>query len=110
MLNCVAIDDEPLALEVIHEHCQMFPAIKLHRTFTDIREAVHYLDSFPVDLLFLDIQMPDMNGIEFYKKHARDRMVIFTTAYRDYAVEGFDVNAVDYLLKPIEPERFKQAL
>jgi len=109
MITCVAIDDEPLALLVIKELCKEVEWLKLERTFTDTEEAAKYLRQFPVDLIFLDIQMPSMDGLSFYKKHAPDIPVIFTTAYSQYAVEGFNVQAVDYLLKPIEKTRFLQA-
>lgn len=109
MINCIAIDDEPLALTIIEEFCSKIPFLKLQKTFTDTSEAAKYLRKFPVDLVFLDIQMPDMLGTEFYKLHAKDKMVIFTTAFTEYAVEGFDLNAVDYLLKPIDHNRFLQA-
>ena len=109
MINCIAIDDEPLALEILEAFCAKIPFLKLDKTFTDTQEAAKHLRKFPVDLLFLDIQMPDMNGMEFYKVHGNERMVIFTTAFSEYAVEGFTLNALDYLLKPIEFARFQQA-
>src|SRR3989344_3868092 len=102
MINCIAIDDEPLALSIIEAFCAKIPLLQLQKTFTDTSEAAKFLHKFPVDLVFLDIQMPDMLGTEFYKVHANEKMVIFTTAYSEYAVEGFDLNAIDYLLKPIE--------
>src|ERR1041385_2755208 len=107
MINCIALDDEPLALEIIEEFCSRTPSLQLQKTFTDATEASKYLRKFPVDLLFLDIQMPHISGIEFYKKNATDKMVIFTTAFSEYAVEGFNLHAVDYLLKPIEFSRFQ---
>lgn len=110
MITCIAIDDEPLALEIIESFCSRIPFLQLQKTFTDTDEAAKYLRKQPVDLLFLDIQMPDINGIDFYKQHAKDKMVIFTTAYSQYAVEGFNVSAVDYLLKPIEFSRFSVAV
>lgn len=110
MLNCIAIDDEPLALEIIEAFCARIEFVNLQRTFTDTEEAAKYLRKQPVDLLFLDIQMPDITGIEFYKQHGNEKMVIFTTAFSNYAVEGFNLNAVDYLLKPIEFNRFLVAL
>lgn len=110
MLNCIAIDDEPLALSIIETFCAQVPFLQLQKTFTDTSEAAKFLRKFPVDLVFLDIQMPDMLGTEFYRTHAKDKMVIFTTAYSQYAVEGFDLNALDYLLKPIEFQRFLQAV
>ena len=109
MINCIAIDDEPLALTIIENFCAKVPFLELQKTFTDSTEAAKFLRKFPVDLVFLDIQMPDMLGTEFYRTHAKDKMVIFTTAYSEYAVEGFDLNALDYLLKPIEYNRFVQA-
>lgn len=107
MLNCIAIDDEPMALEVIKSHSNKLSYINLTHTFTQVSKAKRYLKKFPVDLLFLDIQMPDANGIEFYKSLQQETMVVFTTAFSEYAVEGFNVNAVDYLLKPIDFERFE---
>jgi DNA-binding LytR/AlgR family response regulator len=109
MIQCIAIDDEPLALEIIEAFCKKLPFLQLQKTFTDTSEAARYLRKFPVDLLFLDIQMPDMSGIEFYRRHASDKMVIFTTAFSEYAVEGFNLSAIDYLLKPITFSRFQQA-
>ncbi len=109
MINCVAIDDEPLALEIIKAYCARVPFLDLHKTFTDPSLAADYIQTHPVDLLFLDIQMPDINGIDFYRRYGRDQLVVFTTAHRSYAVEGFDLNAADYLLKPITFERFQKA-
>lgn len=109
-MKAIAIDDEPLALKVITHLCEQVDFVSLEKTFTSQSEAVKYLNKYPVDLLFLDIQMPVKNGIEFYKMLENGPMVIFTTAYSEYAVEGFNVNATDYLLKPFSSERFMQAL
>jgi len=109
MLNCIAIDDEPMALEVIKSHSNKLSYINLIHTFTQVSKAKRHLKKFPVDLLFLDIQMPDVNGIDFYKSLRQETMVVFTTAFSEYAVEGFNVNALDYLLKPIDFERFVTA-
>ncbi len=109
MLNCIALDDEPMALEVIKAHCLRLPFINLTHTFTQVSKANHYLQHFPVDLIFLDIQMPDTNGINFYKNLRQEVMVIFTTAFSEYAIDGFQVNAVDYVLKPIIFNRFQAA-
>lgn len=109
MINCIALDDEPMALEVIKSHAGQLPYVNLTHTFTQISVAQKHLRKYPVDLIFLDINMPDMNGIDFYKNIAQDTMVIFTTAHSEFAVDGFNVNAIDYLLKPIEFERFKTA-
>jgi DNA-binding LytR/AlgR family response regulator len=109
MINCIALDDEPLALSILEEFCSRIPFLQLQKTFTDATEAAKFLRKQPVDLLFLDIQMPDILGTEFYRQNAPDKMVIFTTAFSDYAVEGFELSAIDYLLKPIEFKRFEQA-
>jgi DNA-binding LytR/AlgR family response regulator len=109
VINAIAIDDEPLALEIIQSYCAQTDQIKLAKTFTKTTEAKKYLEKFPVDLLFLDINMPEISGIDFYKGLAHDTMVIFTTAYAQYAVEGFELSAVDYLLKPYSFERFTVA-
>src|SRR5688572_15033160 len=108
MISCIAIDDEPLALEIMESFCAQVPYLQLEKTFTDPAEAARFLRKFPVDLLFLDIQMPDQNGIDFYKAHGQNKMVIFTTAHSQYAVEGFNLNALDYLLKPVGFSRFLQ--
>lgn len=110
MIKAIAIDDEPLGLKIISYYCNHVDFISLEKTFTKQSEALKYLNKFPVDLLFLDIQMPSKNGIDFYKMLENDPMVIFTTAYSQYAVEGFNVNATDYLLKPFSEERFLVAV
>ena len=109
MIHCIAIDDEPLALQLISEYCQRISFLRLEKTFTNTDEAHAYLVENTVDLLFLDIQMPDINGVQFYKNLSKKPPVIFTTAFKDYAVEGFNVDAVDYLLKPFEYDRFLKA-
>lgn len=110
MLNCIAIDDEPLALTIIETYCSASAQLNLQKTFTDTVEAAKYLRKFPVDLIFLDIQMPDQNGIDFYRQHGQNKMVIFITAYSEFAVEGFNLDAIDYLLKPVERQRFEHAI
>jgi DNA-binding LytR/AlgR family response regulator len=109
MINCIAIDDEPLALQLINEYCSKISFLKLEKIFTNTDEARTYLQENKVDLLFLDIQMPDINGMQFYKSLNHKPPVIFTTAYKDFAAEGFTVDAVDYLLKPFEYDRFLKA-
>ena len=109
MIKAIAIDDEPPALKVVENFCGTVDFIDLQKTFTKPTEALKYLERYPVDLLFLDINMPSLSGIEFYKQLKQQTMVIFTTAHIEYAVEGFNLNAVDYLLKPYTPERFLQA-
>lgn len=110
MIRAIAIDDEPLGLKVIAHYCEPLDFIKLEKTFTKQSEALKYIKNYPVDLLFLDIQMPNKNGVDFYKMLDNNPMVIFTTAHSQYAVEGFNVNATDYLLKPFSAERFYNAV
>ena len=109
MIKAIAIDDEPLALNVIKSLTGNLDLIELKRTFTQGSSAIRYLKQFPVDLLFIDIQMPDKDGIELIKSIDQEIMVIFTTAFSEYAVRGFELNAIDYLLKPIKQKRFDQA-
>lgn len=87
MITCIALDDEPLALDLLQNFASKIPSIDLQKTFTDPEAAAKHLRKFPVDLLFLDIQMPDISGIDFYKSLAQNVMVIFTTAHSEYAVE-----------------------
>ena len=98
MLTCIAIDDEPLALEVLKKYIAKIYFLDLKGVFTDPFEAQKLMDASPVDILFLDIQMPDINGIEFSRIiNKKNTAVVFTTAYSEYAVEGFNVDAIDYL-------------
>jgi DNA-binding LytR/AlgR family response regulator len=110
MITAVAIDDEPLALKVIDSHCEKIDFINLQKTFTRPTEALKYLRKYPVDLLFVDIQMPSMNGINLVKAVRQNTMIIFTTAFSEYAVVSYELNAIDYLLKPINFKRFSQAV
>jgi two-component system LytT family response regulator len=109
MIKAIALDDEPPALEIIENFCSLTDYIDLVKKFTRDEEAMKYLANFPVDLLFLDINMPSISGLDFKKQVEEKTMVIFTTAYSEFAVEGFNLNAIDYLLKPFTPERFLQA-
>lgn len=109
MIKALAIDDEPLALNVIEAFCTQLDYIDLQKIFTKPNEALKHLNKYPVDLLFLDIHMPSLTGIDFYKNIEQNTLVIFCTAHGQYAVEGFNLNALDYLLKPFTFERFKQA-
>ncbi|HEX3024538.1 MAG TPA: LytTR family DNA-binding domain-containing protein [Chitinophagaceae bacterium] len=109
MMKCIAVDDEPLALQVITKYCEKISFLQLEKVFTNTDEAKEYLQHNAVDLIFLDIQMPDINGVQFYKNLTVKPQVIFTTAFKDYAVEGFNVDAIDYLLKPFEYDRFLKA-
>lgn len=109
ILTAIAIDDEPRALDIVQMHAAKVSFLDLKATFTDAFEAIPYLQQNSVDLLFLDIKMPDISGIEFINCLQQVPMVIFSTAYSDYAVKGFELNAVDYLLKPYSLVRFTQA-
>ncbi len=106
----IAIDDEPLALNVIKSLCDRSEFVDLQKTFTQPTEALRYLNNFPVDLIFCDIQMPSMTGISLVKSLRQNTMIIFTTAFSEYAVTSYELNAVDYLLKPINQKRFNQAI
>jgi len=109
MLTAIAIDDEPRALEVVQMHASKVPFLELKATFTDAFEAIPYLQSNKIDLIFLDINMPDISGIEFVNILQKTPMIVFTTAYSEYAVKGFELDAVDYLLKPFSLARFTKA-
>ncbi|WNJ18423.1 LytTR family DNA-binding domain-containing protein [Pontibacter sp. G13] len=108
-MKCIAIDDEPLALKVIQEFCHQVPFIELEGIFTSPMEAIGYLSAHPVDLIFCDIQMPHLNGVDFILSQPHPPLIVFTTAHPEYAVQGFEVDAVDYLLKPVPFNRFLQA-
>ncbi|GAB4018383.1 LytR/AlgR family response regulator transcription factor [Spirosoma koreense] len=108
-LTAVAVDDEPQALDVIRLHAAKVPFLDLRASFTDAFDAIAYLQTNRVDVLFLDIKMPDISGVEVVKCLPKDPMVIFTTAYSDFAVQGFELDAVDYLLKPFSLARFLKA-
>ncbi len=108
-MKCIAIDDEPLALQIISQYCEKIPFLQLENIFTNPNDALQYLSENKMDLLFLDIQMPDINGLQLYKNLTNKPLVIFTTAYKDFAVEGFNVDAIDYLLKPFDYNRFLKA-
>jgi len=110
MIRAVALDDEALALDVIQAYCGQIDYLDLTHTFTEQGKAIRYLNKFDVDLLFLDIRMPELNGIDLYKSLKNKTKVIFTTAYDHYAIEGFNVSAIDYLLKPFSFERFEKAV
>lgn len=108
-INCLIVDDEPLALGLVESYVQRTPFLELKGKCLSAVEAINRLGSERIDLIFLDIQMPDMNGIELSKTLQPGTRVIFTTAFKDYAFEGFKVNAVDYLLKPFNYSEFLKA-
>ena len=110
MISCIAIDDEPKALEVIERYCQKSSLLDLKATFREPVKAIEYLNREKVDLVFLDINMPDIDGMQLVQTLANKPMVIFTTAYGAYAVDSYSLNAIDYLLKPITFERFLAAV
>lgn len=109
-LKCVAIDDEPLALKLIESYVDRIPSLTLVNTFEDALSGAEFLNCHPVDLLFLDVNMPDISGIDLAKAITAKPMIIFTTAYKEFAFEGFQLEAVDYLLKPVEFEGFLKAV
>jgi len=110
MIKAIIVDDEPLALDVLETYIEKMPELTLVAKCENAIEANEALNNNEVDLMFLDIQMPQITGVEFLKSLDNPPAVIFTTAYPDYAVEGFELNAVDYLLKPISLERFMKAV
>ncbi|TWJ02413.1 LytTR family two component transcriptional regulator [Mucilaginibacter frigoritolerans] len=109
-LKCIAIDDEPLAIEIIKRHISEFPDLKLIQTFEDAISGAEFLKNQKVDLIFIDIDMPDITGIDLVRSLSDKPMVVFTTAYKKFAFEGFELEAIDYLLKPISIERFSAAV
>ncbi|MFP3598517.1 LytR/AlgR family response regulator transcription factor [Chryseobacterium sp. SIMBA_029] len=110
MIKAIALDDEILALKIIENYAEKIENLSLEKIFNTQTDAQKYLNKFPVDLIFLDIEMPSKNGMDFYKSIPQNTKVIFTTAYSEYAVDAFSLNAVDYLLKPFSFERFKSAV
>jgi len=109
MIRCMAIDDEPLALQQIATYINKVPFLELVAQCQSALEARQYLEQDTVDAIFCDINMPDLNGMDFVKSLATPPLIVFTTAYAEYAVEGFKVNAVDYLLKPFGLQDFQRA-
>ncbi len=105
-MKAIAIDDEPIALDIIKSHASRVPFLDLKATFTDAFKALEYLQKESIDLLFLDIKMPDISGIDFFNSLSKKPLVIFTTAYSEHAVTSFEMDAVDYLLKPFSLARF----
>ena len=110
MITCIAIDDEPMALEVIERYCADSDLVELKATFREPLRAIAWLNREKVDLIFLDINMPEISGMQLLQSLSPRPMIIFTTAYSHYAVESYNLNAVDYLLKPVIFERFLTAV
>lgn len=109
-MMCIAIDDEPLALELLEGYISGFPSLELVKTFDDSIEGAEYLKVNKIDLLFVDINMPDLTGLDLVAGLDQKPLIIFTTAHKKFAHEGFELEALDYLLKPITIERFERAV
>jgi len=109
-INCIAIDDEPLALDVIGHHADKTPFLQLKAKISNAFEAIDFLHKEKVDLIFLDIQMPELTGFELLRTLNNKPLVVFTTAYPNFALESYELDAVDYLVKPIPFERFLKAV
>ena len=110
IVNCIIVDDEPIAREILESHLQKVAVVNVVATCKNAIEAFNQINSNQIDLIFLDINMPEISGLSFAKSINKNIKVIFTTAYREYAVDGFNLQAVDYLLKPISFERLLQAV
>ncbi len=109
MIRAIALDDEPIALDVVKSHAAKVPFLDLKESFTHALKAIDYLHEKPVDLIFLDIKMPDISGIELVNSLHTKPMIVFTTAYAEHALAGFELDAIDYLLKPFSFPRFLKA-
>lgn len=110
MLKYIIIDDEPLAHEIITEFCSMIPHVQLEKSCYNAMEAMQFLNEHTVDFMFLDINMPKLKGLDFLKTLSNPPKTIITTAYKEYAIEGFELNVVDYLLKPFSFDRLVKAV
>lgn len=108
-MNCIIVDDEPLAREAIELLVKEVPFLNLLKTFNNAASASEFMKGCVVDLIFLDIQMPGITGIEFAKTISKRTLIIFTTAYSEFALDSYEVDAIDYLIKPVELDRFKKA-
>mgnify|MGYP003623229692 CR=1 FL=1 len=109
-MKCIIVDDEPIARKGIKKIIDQIPQLKLLDSFNSANAASEFMQTTQVDLIFLDIQMPGINGIEFARTIPKNTLVIFTTAYSEYALDSYEVDAVDYLVKPIDPDRFNKAV
>jgi two-component system LytT family response regulator len=109
-IRCFAVDDEPLALTILNDYVSKVPFLSMEKTFNSATEAAKDIESLQPDILFLDIEMPDIRGIDFIKTLNYKPAIILTTAYAEYALQGFELDVTDYLLKPIPFDRFLQAV
>jgi DNA-binding LytR/AlgR family response regulator len=109
-ITCIVVDDEPLAIELLEKHIQQFTQLELVATCWNAIEAFEIIKQTAVDIIFLDIQMPGLSGIQFAKSLQNPPAIIFTTAYREYAVESYELDVIDYLLKPITMDRFFKSI
>ncbi len=109
-LRCIIVEDEPLAAEILGEYIRMTPFLQLVDTCSDALKAIEVVQEKPVDVIFLDINLPKITGLEFVRSLPRAPKIVITSAYHEFAVEGFDLHVVDYLLKPIEFNRFTKAV
>lgn len=109
-IRCIIVDDEPMAREILESYVKKTPSLLLLKSCKNVKEAIEFCSKNTVNLIFLDIEMSEISGITFAKIIDKKVKIIFTTAYREYAVEGFDVEAIDYLLKPFPFSRFQQAI
>lgn len=110
MIKAIALDDEPLALELIQTYCNKLDFVQYEKGFSNTNQAWQYLEQEPVDLLFLDINMPAISGLDFYQSLSKKPLLIFSTSYSEYALDSYDLGAVDYLLKPFSFQRFEKAV
>lgn len=109
-IKCIIVDDEPMAREILENHLKRIEAVEIKGLCKNAIEAFNILNTQDIDLIFLDINMPEISGLSFARSINKNMKVIFTTAYREYAIDGFDLKAVDYLLKPISFERLIQSI
>lgn len=109
-MKCIIVDDEPIARKGIRKLVDAIPQLELLESFNSAEAAAEYMQTTTVDLIFLDIQMPGINGIEFARSIPKHTLIIFTTAYSEYALDSYEVDAVDYLVKPIDPAKFRKAV
>jgi len=109
-MNCIVVDDEPLAREALRHLISQYPELNLMASFSNSSSASEFIALDAPDLVFLDIKMPGLNGMDFAKRIPEKTLVIFTTAFSEYALESYELDAIDYLIKPIRPERFRQAI